>query len=128
MVTGWLQSSDFSTEELGSLTADQAIDYFKNHDWASEIEQEEKLGWEGHESCPAGLGLNSDGQILHICPETEDRNTLFFLYKEPKKILGIIPLSSQVTLQASGVSNEKCLALIGLFFSGDYDELKREIA
>jgi hypothetical protein len=83
MVTGWLQSSDFTSEDLGSLSADQAIDYFKNHDWASEIEQEEKLGWEGHESCPAGLGLNSDGQILHICPETEDRNTLFFHYRLP---------------------------------------------
>jgi hypothetical protein len=128
MVTGWLQSSDFTSEDLGSLSADQAIDYFKNHDWASEIEQEEKLGWEGHESCPAGLGLNSDGQLLHICPETEDRNTLFFHYKEPKKILGFIPSSSQVSLQASGVSDEKCLTLIGLFFSGDYDELKREIA
>ncbi|MEJ2736542.1 MAG: hypothetical protein P8189_23750, partial [Anaerolineae bacterium] len=65
---------------------------------------------------------------LHICPETEDRNIVFYQYEEPKKILGIIPSSSQVTLQVSGVSKEECLNLIKLFFNGDYDQLKTEFA
>jgi len=128
MITGWIQSSDFSDINLGNLDADQAIAQFQNHDWASEFEQEKKLKNQGNESCPSGIGFNADKGDLHICPEAGGKNLVLFNYQVPKKIFGVIPGSSRISETRDGVPDKTCTHLIRLFFLGDYDAIQQEMS
>jgi hypothetical protein len=128
MITGWIQSSDFSDRNLGNLDADQAIAQFQNHDWDSEFKQENKLKNQGNESCPAGIGFNADKGDLHICPEGGGINLVLFNYQIPKKIFGIIPTSSHLSKTRDGVPDKMCHQLIRLFFLGKYDALIQEMS
>ena len=89
----WIQSPDFSTREQSDVSLEQAERALAGEDWAGMLR---KAAVEGSDECPPGLGLVAeDGSLLHICPDAPGTATVYYMYKEKKKVLGFLPCTAQ---------------------------------
>lgn len=89
MINYWIQKTDYSSFEKNDVDADLLLAAFNQYDWSAELiafnESDES------NNCPAGMGINIDGALLHVCPN--DKDSLFFNYHYvvEGKWLGLIP-------------------------------------
>lgn len=91
----WLQSSDLSSQELGSLDEAEILKLLRAHDWNSELSQQKELEERGAGNCPAGVGVtDSDGWILHICPSSEVEALVHLHSKATRSLFGLITWQS----------------------------------
>ena len=82
----WIQKHDYSADDFDVNTVEEIIEAFKCFDWSNEIRS---LADETDKNCPPGLGINSQDQLLHICPVDEEFVFFNYHYKENGKILGL---------------------------------------
>ncbi len=128
MITGWIQSADYSAIDLDDLSVASALDYFNQHDWASEWQLEAELAGQGQDNCPAGLGLNAEaGHILHICPRAEDKNMVLFSMPQASSKRGPLRKRRKIQEMREGVSDTTCQHLIQLYFQEEYDSILTEM-
>lgn len=112
----WIQLHDFSSEEIGNATEEQARQALSTFDWQREIQREKESS---PESCPPGLGLVSDSnEILHICPGESDSCSIHYHYPVSKKVLGFIPVTDQESHFVESCSLAKAMDAIGCHFAG----------
>ena len=124
MITGWIQSADFSNSDLGVLKLDSARRAFLQHDWESENSLFETLGSRGEEHCPPGLGLVAEsGRILHICPANSKYAMYHYHYAVVRRIIGIPLGKAQRTQTCSEYPLANVPALIEAFYSDDHEQL-----
>ena len=117
----WIQSHDFSSEEMDGATAEQAKTALATFDWLSEIEKQNQSG---DENCDPGLGLiSNDGSILHICPRDKESCSIHYHYPTSKKVLGFIPVTSQESHYIEKYSMAKATELIDHHFDGKQTEI-----
>ena len=126
MVTGWIQSADFSTSELGALDRASATKAFLKHDWEVENSLLEERESNGDESCPAGIGLVAEtGEILHICPTNSEHVMFHYHYPADRRILGLRLGKKQKTHTCMKYSFANVPSLIEAFYSGHHEQLLR---
>lgn len=125
-MTGWIQSADFESRDLGELDLNEAIAVFMKHDWASELAREKQLVEQGEETCPPGFGVvRPSGKILHLCPS--DTGRLMAHYHFPARSGLAKWLGHQHSDMLEDTEFENAKRLIGHFYLSDHDDLVGEI-
>jgi hypothetical protein len=111
---GWLQSSDFSSRDIGA-DLDAVLHALASHDWQAEHLAFEQLEAAGSDACPAGIGLvREDGRILHICP---GQGAAMVHHHRPTRVLGFL-WRRQETRTENAVPLGELPGLIRKFISG----------
>jgi hypothetical protein len=110
----WLQSSDLSSQEIGT-DVESVLLALASHDWLAERQVFDQLEGAGSDCCPAGIGLvRDDGQILHICP---DQGSALVHHHRTIRLLGFL-WRRQVTRTETAVPVGELPGLIRTFFAG----------
>lgn len=109
--TGWLQRSSYDTEDLGAVSADEAIAAFRRLDHAAERATAAERARAGADWCPHGIGLNGpDGRLIHVFSGDEGRFDVL-LEKNKEGLLGFAGMTDKRTLQ--GVDVDGVVELLG---------------
>ena len=119
----WIQSHNFESIEKDNVSIEEALNTFQSHDWNKELNDFEASK---EEKCPPGLGLVSETGILHICPNKNNKNSIFYHFSAKKKILGFIPINSEETHEINLVSNNKAMKLIEYHYLNQQEKILRE--
>lgn len=119
----WIQSYNFEAIEKDNISLEKALTTFQEHDWDKELNDFEASK---DEKCDPGLGLVSQNGILHICPNKQNKNKVFYHYTVKKKLLGFIPINSDKTHEIQSVSNNKAMKLIEYHFSNEQEMILLE--
>ncbi len=79
VVTGRIQSSDFSSNDFGILTRNNAVTLFQNHNWERELNSKQTQVLNKLKTCPIVMVLiNAIGHKLLIFPESNGQFTLHY--------------------------------------------------
>ncbi|MEM6883396.1 MAG: hypothetical protein AAF571_00085 [Verrucomicrobiota bacterium] len=117
----WLQHSDFSTDDYQDATLESALEKFAAFDWPGELSQMEQAENQQEECCEPGIGLvRGDTHILHLCPHSAEKGSVFYHYKKPAKVLGLIPYLSSEDLYAIDFPLPKTRELFEAHFLNDH--------
>jgi hypothetical protein len=120
----WIQRADFSSADHSAMSVVGAIAAFNQQDWASELDELERLEAAGEDSCPPGIGfVPGDGRILHICPGRAGNATVHYHYLERSRWLGLIPRSRPGSAFADSVPSPEGANLIKAFCQNDHSAL-----
>jgi hypothetical protein len=118
-VTLWTQSSDYDSEDHGSVTLDKAAETIRTFPWTSELERQQQLK---DDTCPPGVGLVRGKEVLHVFATGSERWSVNLSFKRQGKLLGFLPKpNGNVTGSISSL--DEVMPLLRLFFSGDCDRL-----
>ncbi len=98
----------------------EAIKAFENHDWREELR---KYVESEEEKCDPGFGIVAEHSILHICPINEHTCYVYYHYSTKKKLLGLIPITSDMTHTIDKISMTKAKWLIECHYSGKEDNI-----
>ncbi len=119
----WIQRHNFEAIEKDNVSLEEAITTFQTHDWNKELNE---FDASQDEKCDPGLGLVPQDGILHICPNKQNKNKVFYHYRIKKRLLGFIPVSSDETHEIPLVSNNKATKLIEYHFSNEQQKILLE--
>ena len=116
MFNCWFQKPDYESEELGKLSKEEVVAYFRGIDrakWDKETRRREEAK---EEFCPYGFGLNGEnGEFVHIYydgPGVGGPLTVLVEKRSKKKLLGLIPCAGKASRYIEGKSFEECPAVI----------------
>lgn len=122
-IKAWTQNADYSTVDHAVQSVDEAIDLFRDFDWA-EQDGAFDLGMErGEDVCPPGVGFTAGLNLLHIYREEPGRwEILLRLEKEPgwKRLFGSTREYNLSFEQESDIQT-----LIRLYMEGDFPTLRQ---
>ena len=121
----WLQRHDFQSEDLPDGSFEAANRRLVEFDWEEELRRYESASQEGRDCCPPGMGFIDRGCILHLMPEAGGRYSNFMYTYPKKKLLGLIPLSGQITV--AEVPNEQREAIIRRHYDGDHEAVREAL-
>ena len=117
----WIQKHDYSSFEVNDASLSDVVEKFDSFDWELELKSYEANNNE--KNCPAGIGINDHGCLLHICPI--DKNLLFFNFhhRYEEKLLGLFPRSKENIHYVAEFPSSKFRLLVGLFESKKFNDI-----
>ena len=128
-ITGWIQRSDYSSIELGTIDLHSGLKQFREFDWSSELQRRAKLETGGEDCCDPGMGyVSEDDRILHICPIGEGRIYFHYHYTLPRKIFGLPIGWYDKLVSCLDLNIEEVPTLVQNFFVGDHESFIRRAA
>ena len=124
MIPYWIQHADFSSDDFDPVDYRQATVVIQAYDWTTELRNQADREAAGEEACDSGVGFVApEGRILHICPGPGGQCYFHYHFTESRKILGLIPASSQSIRSAFDVPVSDIPDVIYRFFNSDHDWL-----
>ena len=119
----WIQNADHSLAvEEAATDAEQVLGLFDGYDWASQtaLFAADDTG----DACPPALGITDEaGGLLQLSPSADGKMDMIWTYKEPRKILGFIPLAKHMMRERKDAKRSICAESITRFLRGDTDWL-----
>jgi hypothetical protein len=126
MITGWTQTSDYSSTELGAVSFEQAAQAVLSFPWADRLHEYAERVLHKEDACPPGVGFNSEEKdCFHVYSVVVDEWQLYLSLSRPGKILGIFRKPSK-TLYAEVKTLNRAVELLRLFFDRDFAQLAAE--
>jgi len=121
MINYWIQKSDYSSEEWKNVEQVEIVEAFSSFSWAAELGRFDVDDQDNN--CPAGIGIDINDVLLHICPN--DKESVFFNYHYAKdvKILGLIPSTKKAIHYVERIPVSMVESLINLHVSGKKEEI-----
>ncbi|MDJ0609742.1 MAG: hypothetical protein QNJ67_12265 [Kiloniellales bacterium] len=126
----WIQRHDYSAENFGDVTADEAIRAYADYDWGSELAAYDEDS--DDRDCPPGIGFhngydgsNPEGMLLHICPLDATTVFLNFQRKTARRLLGVFPVMVDDVHYAEAVQAVLVPDLIRSLFALDPEPILR---
>jgi len=117
----WLQHANYASDEYRDTTLETALEKFSTFDWQRELVKYEQAKENREDCCDPGIGLiRGDTHILHICPHSPEIASVFYHYKEPARILGIMPYLSSEDLHARNFPLKNIKELFAAHFANDH--------
>ena len=127
LIPYWIQKADFTAEDFDAVDFKQAQDVFNKYDWHKEIKIKSDLDKSGSEYCDPGIGfVPGDGRILHICPDGKGKAGVHYHFLEKKKILGLIPHTSNQIVSNIDIKESEIEEIIHYFYLNDHEWLIRK--
>lgn len=119
MVSGWFQSSDYSSQNYENLSADAALTTFTSIDLQQENRKLQQLVDSDEDWCPFGFGLNyDDGYSLHAYKEQaeKDEYTVRLERHYKTKFMGFLPVTTPQEKYIENISFAKVKEIISQFY------------
>ena len=90
-ITCWTQSHDYSSQDHGAVTLDQAEKLIHDFDWTGQSSTFEEMLRMGDDACPPGVGLEADDGLYHVYTFDSLSWELRVELPSNRKFLGFIP-------------------------------------
>lgn len=127
-ITGWIQTSDFSSTELGEVSFEQAAQAVQSFPWAECLHEYVERVLHKEDACPPGVGFNSEAkEIFHVYAVAIGEWELHLSLSRPGKIPGVFRKPSKV-LYSEVKTLDKAVELLRLFFERELERLVAEAA
>jgi hypothetical protein len=123
---GWIQTSDYSSTELGTVSFEQAAHAILSFPWAERLREFTERVLRKEDACPPGVGFNSEEEdCFHVYAVAHDEWQLYVSLSRPRKILGLFRQPSKL-LYMEVKTLEHAVELLRLFFDRERERLATE--
>ena len=117
----WIQEHDYSSSEVNGANLNDVVAKFNSFDWELELNSYEANNNE--RNCPAGIGINLHGCLLHICPIDKDLFFFNFHHRYKEKPLGLFSSSKEDIHYVAEFPSSKFKLLVGLFEAKKFNDI-----
>jgi hypothetical protein len=125
-ITGWTQSSDYSSTELGAVSCEQATHAVLSFPWAERLHEFAERVLRKEDACAPGVGFNSEeNDVLHVYAVAMDEWQVHLSLSRPRKVLGLFRMPAKA-LDTEIKKLETAVELLRLFFDREYERLAAE--
>jgi hypothetical protein len=125
-ISGWTQTSDYESTELGNVTFEQAANSVAAFPWAEHLHKFAERVLRMEAACPPGVGFNSaEKNTFHVYAVAMDEWQLYLRLSLAKKLLGLFTMPAK-EFHAEVKTLEDAVELLRLFFDGENDRLATE--
>ncbi len=120
-MTSWIQSSDFSSENIKPLESFEDFETYIDNLLKEQFDKSmQELEVSNKESCPWGIGVDMETNYgLHVTREDFSMNTYAVLVQETvkKKLFGFIPISKTNEQWENDLSYDQMKTAVAAYYS-----------
>ncbi len=120
-MTSWIQSSDFSSEDIKPLESFEDFETYIDNLLKEQFDKSmQELEVSNKESCPWGIGVDMETNYgLHVTREDFSMNTYAVLVQETvkKKLFGFIPVSKTNEQWENDLSYDQMKVAVAGYYS-----------
>jgi len=117
----WIQKHDYSSFEVKDASLNDVVEIFESFDWEMELQSYQANNNE--KNCPAGIGINLHGCLLHICPIDKDIVFFNFHHRYEDKLFGMFSRAKEDIHYVAKFPSTKFRVLVGLFESRKFNDI-----
>ena len=117
----WIQKHDYASINLDCKNTKEIIAEFLNFSWEDELSsfaEDNEL-----KNCPPGMGINANGNLLHLCPNDKENLFLNYHHSSTVKVLGLFPKEKKEIHSASNFPVSQAQELIKMHMEDKKSEI-----